>query len=178
MTNAEEARHTSSLDLDVVVHLDETWYQEGYQEGGEAGRRRGRREGRAVGKAKGFEIGCELGFYKACSQIWLFVIKDSNTGEGEKVRSKEFDEIAAAKAIMDTTAAHRAIRTLEGIIKIVQDFPRQNVADVDMAAHVQRLRAKFRAVTSMLGISVKFPLHMSGRISDGETAGGVGALSF
>jgi hypothetical protein len=49
MTNAEEARHTSSLDLDVVVHLDETWYQEGYQEGGEAGRRRGRREGRAVG---------------------------------------------------------------------------------------------------------------------------------
>jgi hypothetical protein len=54
----------------------------------------------------------------------------------------------------------------------------QNVADVDMAAHVQRLRAKFRAVTSMLGISVKFPLHMSGRISDGETAGGVGALSF
>lgn len=49
MTNAEEARHTSSLDLDAVVHLDETWYQEGYQEGGEAGRRRGRREGRAVG---------------------------------------------------------------------------------------------------------------------------------
>jgi len=60
-------------------------------------------------KAKGFEIGCELGFYKACSQTWLFVIKDSITGEGEKGRSKEFGEIAAAKAMMDTTAVHRFV---------------------------------------------------------------------
>ncbi len=74
---------------------------------------------------------------------------------------------------------------MQGIVTLVEEFPRhvrtllptrlsefihpltcsllfttrQNAPDIDMADQVQRLRAKFRAAASMLGVSVAFALH-------------------
>ena len=47
-TNGEPAS-SSELELDSIVLLDQTWYQEGYEEGHEAGRARGHKGGKDIG---------------------------------------------------------------------------------------------------------------------------------
>ncbi|KIM69984.1 hypothetical protein SCLCIDRAFT_6375 [Scleroderma citrinum Foug A] len=52
------------VDLEELVHLEQTFYDTGYADGLAHGRIHGLIEGRALGREKGFEIWEEIGFYE------------------------------------------------------------------------------------------------------------------
>ena len=59
--------------------------------------------------------------------------------------------------------------------------PQQNAEDEDLVDRLQRLRAKFRAAASMVGVNVKFGLRGGGGADGGGGGGGgggAGGLSF
>lgn len=58
-------------------------------------------------KAKGFEIGCELGYYKACCQTWLAVLRREDTEEEEAEKGEAAKEDGVVGLVMDTTTTER-----------------------------------------------------------------------
>lgn len=54
-------------------------------------------------KAKGFEVGCELGYYKACCQTWLAVLRRVEKEEKEEAE----EENGVVGLVMDTTTKER-----------------------------------------------------------------------
>lgn len=58
-------------------------------------------------KAKGFEVGCELGYYKACCQTWLAVLRREDKEEDEAEEGEAVEENGAAGLVMDTTTKER-----------------------------------------------------------------------
>jgi hypothetical protein len=72
-------------------------------------------------KAKGYEIGCELGYYKACCQTWLAVLRSGplpaaavvKRREGEGGEEDAATEASAAVAmVMDETTKERCVSEL------------------------------------------------------------------
>ncbi|KAL0956518.1 hypothetical protein HGRIS_002659 [Hohenbuehelia grisea] len=74
-----------NFDLEALVHLEQTFYDEGYKDGFDHGRIHGLIEGRALGREKGFEMWEELGFYEGFAKTWDAVCtkraNDSDTYE-------------------------------------------------------------------------------------------------
>ena len=58
-------------------------------------------------KAKGFEIGCELGYYKACCQTWLAVLRREEKEEEEAEEWEAAKENGGVGLVMDTTTKER-----------------------------------------------------------------------
>ncbi|KAJ3112205.1 hypothetical protein HDU96_004800 [Phlyctochytrium bullatum] len=86
-------------------------------------------EGYKLGELKGFAVGKEIGFYWGAAESWI-------------------EEITANPDLYPA----RALKMLQNIVALVEAFPRENDKDFDMEAAITRLRAKFKAVTSVLGV--------------------------
>ncbi|KAI0738242.1 hypothetical protein C8Q80DRAFT_266587 [Daedaleopsis nitida] len=92
------------FDLEELVNVEQTFYEDGYKDGYAHGRIHGLIEGRALGREKGFEMWEELGFYEGFARMW--------------------------KAILDAQGAsapdERAQNHIRHLLALIAQFPRMN----------------------------------------------------
>ncbi|KAK3286209.1 hypothetical protein CYMTET_6221 [Cymbomonas tetramitiformis] len=121
--NGLEDIFDSSLDLEEK-HLDHGWDQ-----GLRDGEALGLKEGWTLGLGKGFEIGAETGFYAGCVAVWAhFAQKDPSI----------FSE--------------RALKGIAALRRLISGFKEMDTEDDELQDQLEKLRAKFKAVTAMLGV--------------------------
>ncbi|CAM9717060.1 unnamed protein product, partial [Choristocarpus tenellus] len=122
--------------FDDIVLLDERFVAEGKAAGRTEGKSRGFKEGEGLGRAKGFSVGAEVGFYQSCCMSWLAF----------PTRFTDFFP----------TFSDKALGTMKALVKLADGIPRDNCRDAKVLQDTQRIRAKFRAVTAMVGFLVVF----------------------
>lgn len=125
------------VDLEELVHLEQTFYDTGYADGLAHGRIHGLIEGRALGREKGFEIWEEIGFYEGFALTW--------------------------RAIYDRLGSRdqRAVHHIKHLLELIQQFPKANPSttqplspgeEVDMQKLQSQIRSRYKALCASLGI--------------------------
>ncbi|DBA04602.1 TPA: hypothetical protein N0F65_012185 [Lagenidium giganteum] len=117
--------------LDEAVDWEESLIAEGEELGIERGRELGLEEGRELGIIKGTEIGSEIGFYNGCYLVWKEMI------ESETMRGKISD---------------KAVKSITSFGALLEAFPLKNIVEDDLLHKLQHIRAKFKVITSLLGL--------------------------
>ncbi|KAI0084511.1 hypothetical protein BDY19DRAFT_987455 [Irpex rosettiformis] len=129
------------FDLESLVHVEQSFYDEGYKDGFDHGRIHGLIEGRALGREKGFEMWEELGFYEGFALLWK--------------------GIQEAQGVKDDRTAHN----IRHLLELTAQFPRANpsatdASELDIPRLFRQIRSRYKALCAMLG--VKPTLRASG----------------
>ncbi|KAI5998118.1 hypothetical protein EDD15DRAFT_296580 [Pisolithus albus] len=143
------------FDLEQLVHLEQTFYDDGYTDGFAHGRIHGLIEGRALGREKGFEIWEEIGFYEGFALTW--------------------QAIYAQQADTDQRTVHH----IKHLLELIQQFPRVNPSDpksyglaeeVDMEKLQRLIRSRYKALCACLGVrpTLRAELSSGDRGSEGD----------
>jgi hypothetical protein len=132
----------SPFDSALPFHAEAV--ERGRKKGEDLGREEGFAQGEAAGLEAGFQAALELGFIRGCCVAWASLAED------------------------DQSIPERARRSLESLIELTSSIPRENSVDVDLISDLQRCRAKFRAVSSMM----RSPVTFRGGARSAETAAG------
>ncbi|KAI0755515.1 hypothetical protein C8Q74DRAFT_1210670 [Fomes fomentarius] len=129
------------FDLEELVNVEQTFYEDGYKDGFAHGRIHGAIEGRALGREKGFEMWEELGFYEGFSLMW--------------------------KAILDVQGAQddRTQSHIRHLLELIAQFPRVNPsavaaasegtsseAEVDIPRLFRQIRSRYKVLCATLGV--------------------------
>ncbi|KAF8531454.1 hypothetical protein JB92DRAFT_2803441 [Gautieria morchelliformis] len=139
---------SSVIDLEGLLHIEQTFFDAGYEDGHAHGRIHGQIEGRALGREKGFELWEEIGFYEGFAKLWQAVCR---TNEGME----------------HTTKSH-----LRHLLELISQFPRVNPsallqdrggaddAELDVTELLSKIRGRYKALCATL--NVKLRLHVVG----------------
>ncbi|KAM7015175.1 protein LTO1 homolog [Tautogolabrus adspersus] len=128
------ASGSGSEDLfDSIVMADERFRGEGYREGFEKGTRRGLLEGRRHGASHGAKLSSEMSFYYGFAITWKCILQHNTDVKSRK-----------------------RLKALEALLGFIQECPHDDPASANMKEDVERLRAKFRQVCSMLNVPADF----------------------
>ncbi|KAF5346335.1 hypothetical protein D9758_011500 [Tetrapyrgos nigripes] len=100
----------TDFDLEALVHLEETFYDDGYQDGFAHGRIHGLIEGRALGREKGYEMWEEIGFYEGFAMLWQSILLREGKQEG------------------------RAFQHTKQLLNLISRFPRVNPSSVESSS--------------------------------------------
>jgi len=145
------------LDIESLVHLEQSFYDDGYEDGFAHGRIHGLIEGRALGREKGYEMFEELGFYEGFASTWKTIYE--STGRSED----------------------RAIHNIRALLDAIAQFPRTNPssstassesdhsAEIDIPGLFRQIRARYKALCATLG--VRPSLRATGKDSQDERSG-------
>ncbi|KAH9940019.1 uncharacterized protein BXZ73DRAFT_88781 [Epithele typhae] len=146
------------FDLEELVNVEQTFYDEGYRDGHAHGRVHGLIEGRALGREKGFEMWEELGFYEGFARLWGAVL--------------------AARGAQD----ERAQNHVRLLLALIAQFPRVNPStaiasaaadadastdagpDVDIPRLFRQIRSRYKLLCATLGVRPTL------RAADGSSA--------
>ncbi|KZT30207.1 DUF1715-domain-containing protein [Neolentinus lepideus HHB14362 ss-1] len=138
----------ADFDLESLVHLEQTFYDDGYKDGFTHGRIHGLIEGRALGREKGFEMWEELGFYEGFAVIWKAVY----------VRQGRQDD--------------RGFHHINQLLDLISQFPTANpsveTADVDISKLFRQIRSRYKALCATLGVKSSLRANASSSISAEE----------
>jgi len=127
-------------DIESLVHLEQSFYDQGYEDGFAHGRIRGLIEGRALGREKGYEMFEELGFYEGFALTWQKIY--GSTGRSED----------------------RVIHNIKVLLDTIARFPRTNPspsepssesdpsAEVDIPRLFRQIRARYKILCATLGV--------------------------
>eukprot|EP00903_Cladosiphon_okamuranus_P019709 g18111.t1 len=121
--------------FDDIVLLDDRMVAEGKDAGREDGRARGFKEGEGMGRGKGFQTAAEMGFCRGCCLAWLSM-------HAQDPGKFPFSE--------------KALTSMRAVVALAESVPRVNTQEATAAQTAQRVRARFKAVTSMAGLPVVF----------------------
>ncbi|RUP49174.1 hypothetical protein BC936DRAFT_143129 [Jimgerdemannia flammicorona] len=127
------AQLQTELDLDSLVHLETMFEELGHKDGIRDGRRSGTVEGRVLGCEKGFELAREVYFYSGCAAMWLRL----------------------TAAFPDRFPA-RTVKQLRSLQSLIEAFPTENSLNTEILALLDKIRAKYKVVTSLLGVTQKY----------------------
>ncbi|ESO93328.1 hypothetical protein LOTGIDRAFT_232746 [Lottia gigantea] len=110
-----------------MMRKERTGYEEGFIQGCESGTI----EGCSLGVEKGRQIASEIGFYRGFSrQLKSLIENDENLGK------------------------QRTMKTIESLSAIIDKFPLEDVLSQTLFEDLETIRAKFKQLTSQLGISL------------------------
>jgi len=142
------------FDLEELVNVEETFFNEGYKDGFAHGRIHGLIEGRALGREKGFEMWEELGFYEGFAVMW--------------------------KAIYDKRGVDddRALHHIKHLQDLVAQFPESNPSaseptDLDIPKLFRQIRSRHKALCATLGVRAAYSADTA---SPGGDAGDYAAI--
>ncbi|KAI0698996.1 hypothetical protein BC835DRAFT_1268401 [Cytidiella melzeri] len=121
------------FDLESLVHLEQSFYDEGYKDGFDHGRIHGLIEGRALGREKGYEMWEELGFYEGFALLWK-AIQESKGGRDDRI-----------------------VHNIRHLLELIARFPRVNpssseTSDLDIPRLFRQIRSRYRALCATLGV--------------------------
>ncbi|XP_076323785.1 protein LTO1 homolog isoform X1 [Tachypleus tridentatus] len=115
--------------LNDIVFADNRYRQMGFTRGFSLGEEAGWREGYTLGLQKGAQLASELGFYQGFVHAWITVLEK------------------------DETTKQRKLVALRSLLEMTKSFPKTNVPDQDFVERIQKIRAKFKQVLSLLDIN-------------------------
>ncbi|CAG8640469.1 2412_t:CDS:2 [Ambispora leptoticha] len=123
------------LDLDDLVHLENMFLEHGREDGLRDGKSAGMLEGFVLGSTHGFRLAQEVGFYKGVTETWSRIVSQYS---GDS-KNKSFNE--------------RTIKQLESLHGLIAQFPLENNRNVEVHKLLERIRAKYKVVMSLLNSS-------------------------
>ncbi|XP_067674451.1 protein LTO1 homolog [Haliotis asinina] len=124
-----------------VIMSEEKSQVEGFTEGRAEGERRGLVDGLSLGFEKGAAIGSEVGFYRG----YVETLQVLSMREGE--------------------AKPRIQKSLQALAAMLSRFPVADVMNQTLFDDLEKIRAKFKQVTSLLGISMSYGADKSKGVS-------------
>ncbi|KAL1923185.1 uncharacterized protein VTP21DRAFT_9561 [Calcarisporiella thermophila] len=133
MASTEEMQANEQGDLDTLVELENMFMEQGRDEGFEAGERAGVIEGQVFGCEKGYELALEVGYYAGCMEAW---------------------QLAASQH--PSKFSPRTLKALSSLNAAIEAFPKENNLDVDFMELVEKIRARFKVLMSLLGSQQRF----------------------
>jgi len=144
------------FDLEELVNVEQTFYEEGYKDGFAHGRIHGSIEGRALGREKGFEMWEELGFYEGFALLWRAVLSQRGTTDD------------------------RAAQHIRQLLALLAQFPRVNPSatepsELDIPKLFRQIRSRYKALCAVLGVQPT--LHAGTPSSTAEDGDSVGELA-
>ncbi|XP_015248265.1 PREDICTED: oral cancer-overexpressed protein 1 [Cyprinodon variegatus] len=119
--------------FDRILLADERFRGEGYQEGFERGTARGLQNGRRHGASHGAKLSSEISFYHGFAVTWRSLL-EGNADDRSRKR----------------------LKALEALLNLIQRSPLEDPQSVKLQEDMEKLRAKFRQVCSMLNVSTDF----------------------
>ncbi|XP_070685170.1 protein LTO1 homolog [Pempheris klunzingeri] len=119
--------------FDTIIMADERFRGEGYREGFEKGSRRGLQDGRRHGASHGAKLSTEISFYYGFAVTWKCLLQH-NTDVKSRKRTKALDALLA----------------------LIQNSPHDDPHSTRLQEDMEKLRAKFRQVCSMLSVPTDF----------------------
>ncbi|XP_071113492.1 protein LTO1 homolog [Haliotis cracherodii] len=133
-TDHEKVSRNDDMDdlFHDVIMSEERSQGQGFREGRAEGEKRGLADGFSLGFEKGAAIGSEVGFY----QGYVETLQELNTQEG--------------------TLKPRVQKSLQALAAMLSQFPVADVMNQTLFEDLERIRAKFKQVTSLLGISTSY----------------------
>jgi len=117
------------------VNLENMFVELGRDDGIRDGLRSGSVEGSVLGRDKGFQISREVGFYSGYAEMWL------------RMASLAPDRVS-----------EKAARQLHALQSLTASFPVENHLNAEILDMLERVRAKVKVVSSLLGIPIKYSL--------------------
>ncbi|THH06000.1 hypothetical protein EW145_g4392 [Phellinidium pouzarii] len=122
-----------AVDLEVLVDLEQQFYNVGYEGGLQHGQIHGRIEGRELGRNKGFDMWEELGFYEGFAKLWKTVKKYNDDS--------------------DSRVSHSA----QLLLNLIAQFPVENPshtssADLDILKLFSQIRSRYKMLCSLIGV--------------------------
>lgn len=108
------------------------FFDKGFREGYEKGKMQGLLEGYHLGLSKGRDIGIEVGFYLGFVSVWYETLLTSPN----------------AKA--------RCVKSLETLKAMILALPLNEPMNEELFANLEKVRAKFKLVCSLLGVSAEY----------------------
>ncbi|XP_023281294.1 oral cancer-overexpressed protein 1 [Seriola lalandi dorsalis] len=119
--------------FDSIVLADEKFRGEGYREGFERGTRRGLQDGRRHGASHGAKLSTEISFYYGFAITWKCLLQNNTDVKSRK-----------------------RLRALEALLGLIQNCPQDDPQSKKLQEDMEKLRAKFRQVCSMLNVPTDF----------------------
>ncbi|XP_070760779.1 protein LTO1 homolog [Enoplosus armatus] len=119
--------------FDSIVTADERFRGEGYRDGFERGTRRGLQDGRRHGASHGAKLSTEISFYYGFSVTWKCLLQHNTDVKSRK-----------------------RVKALEAVLHIIQQSPHDDPQSAELQKDMEKLRAKFRQVCSMLSVPTDF----------------------
>ncbi|XP_034536132.1 protein LTO1 homolog [Notolabrus celidotus] len=119
--------------FDSIVMADERFRGEGYREGFERGSRRGLLDGQRHGASHGAKLSTEISFYHGFAVTWKCLLQHNTDVKSRK-----------------------RLKALDALLGQIQDSPHAEPQSTQLQIDVDKLRAKFRQVCSMLNIPADF----------------------
>ncbi|EKM51033.1 uncharacterized protein PHACADRAFT_212934 [Phanerochaete carnosa HHB-10118-sp] len=121
------------FDLEELVHVEQTFYDEGYRDGYAHGRIHGLIEGRALGREKGFEMWEELGFYEGFALMWAAILEKQGRRDD------------------------RAASNIRHLLDLIAQFPKFNPSaaepsELDIPKLFRQIRSRYKALCATLGV--------------------------
>ncbi|XP_060924203.1 protein LTO1 homolog [Limanda limanda] len=123
--------------FDSIFLADERFRGEGYKEGFERGKCRGLQEGHRHGASHGAKLSTEISFYNGFAITWKCLLQNKTDVKSRK-----------------------RIKTLEAFLGLIQNSPHDDPQSATLQEEMEKLRAKFRQVCSMLNVPTDFKDHI------------------
>ncbi|KAK9972571.1 hypothetical protein ABG768_025866 [Culter alburnus] len=131
---------SNSDDLfDSIIMADNRFHVEGYQEGFEEGTRQGTFEGQNHGRLHGAKLSAEVSFYYGFALAWKCLLQNNSDVKSRK-----------------------RLKAMESLIGVIQKFPYEDPHYEKLQEDMERVRAKFRQVCSLLNVATDFREYLSG----------------
>lgn len=128
----DELMHRDINDVfDEIVLCEDRKNTEGYEKGVADGKREGNTDGYHLGYHRGAELGAELGYY--------------------------YGTLQAHSKSEQNTVTDRQQKSIESVLKLIENFPRTNDEQVDIFNLADNIRALYRKTCAILKISGKYP---------------------
>lgn len=125
--------------FDPIIMADNRFHVEGYQEGFEEGTRQGTIEGRNHGRLHGAKLSAEVSFYNGFALAWKCLLQNDSD-----------------------VKARKRLKAMESLIGVIQNFPYEDPQYEKLQEDMERVRAKFRQVCSLLNVSTDFREYVRG----------------
>ncbi|KAF7794661.1 hypothetical protein EIP86_005799 [Pleurotus ostreatoroseus] len=143
------------FDLEELVNVEQTFYDQGYQDGFAHGHIHGLIEGRALGREKGFEMWEELGFYEGFALMWKTISEQQ------------------------TKTDDRALHNIKHLLDLIAQFPRVNPSatepsELDIPKLFRQIRSRYKVLCATLG--TKPTLRAGGSAPSQEESANLGEM--
>ncbi|XP_036391691.1 protein LTO1 homolog [Megalops cyprinoides] len=125
---------SGSEDLfDCILMADDRFHGEGFQEGFKEGTRQGMVEGKNHGATHGAKLSAEVSFYYGFAFTWKCLLQNNTDAK-----------------------ARKRLKTLESLTGFIQRFPHYDPQYENLQEDMEKVRAKFRQVCSLLNVPTDF----------------------
>lgn len=123
--------------FDSILFADERFRGEGYKEGFEKGTHRGLQNGRRHGASHGAKLSSEISFYYGFGVGWKCLLEQNADDRSRK-----------------------RLKALEALLNMIQKSPLDDPQSAKFQEDIEKLRAKFRQVCSLLNVPTDFKDYM------------------